>query len=285
MRPVVIMVWVLVVAFGQAVAEDGALRLAYRYPDAGAAVYKNKATVDLNMGVITASLMTEYDSEERVIGRDGDRQSIEYTMRDMAETVKIGGQLVPRDVLAKLEGKSVWYKLTPTGNVSAFESGEVGDLTYAEEKEIRPILASLRLAIPSLYPELPTTPLAVGDTWSSSRTFKTDDVEGVVGKATVEADYKVKRRRHRKGRLCYEIEEVAASTTNSILSFGQMTVVVSGTGEVKSKIEFDTERGLVLKYDTRGRMKVDTRPLNQLDVPATRATMSVRSSRVLEEVR
>ena len=149
--------------FSAVQAKDAdALQLTYRYPDGGVAIYKNRGNVDLNMGVITARLMTEYLSHEKKIDSTEELQGIEYTMTDLAETVYVGGQLVPRDELSKLEGQSVWFKLSPRGEVSGFEMGEMSDLTYAEEKVLKPVLASIRLNLPGQYPELPPGEIKVG---------------------------------------------------------------------------------------------------------------------------
>lgn len=259
--------------------------LTYRYPDGAVAVYKNRSNIDLNMGMITAQLQTQYMSEEKRLGATEGHQSVEYKMTDLAETVYVAGQLVPREELALLEGQSVRFELGPQGQVSDFSIDELGRLTYAQEQAIKPVLASLRLGIPALYPELPSGPMSVGDSWDSEREFTTEDIEGVAGKSTINASYNVKKARKRKGHLCFEIEEVAATTTNSIISFGQMTVLVSGSGSVKSKIEFDTVSGLILKYESRGKLKVDTKPIGDQNVPPSRATMSIQGKRELKEVR
>lgn len=269
--------------FGAVLAEDAVL-LSYRYPDGATVVYKNRETVDLNMGVIRASLQTEYRSEERKIDVIDGKQSMEFKMVRLAESTQIGGQLIPREVLTLLEGHAVWFELDDQGNVSGFETGELSDLSYAEEKALKPILSNLKLGVPALYPELPDHPVGVGDTWEMNRELTADDVDGVVGKTTIKATYKVKRKLHRKGRLCYELLEVSETTTNAIVSFGTMTLLVSGSGESKGKIEFDTEQGLILKYDIRGKLKVDTTPVTKQSTPSTRAQMTVGVIRQLEDI-
>lgn len=258
--------------------------LSYRYPDGATVVYKNRETVDLNMGVVRASLQTEYRSQERKIGDVDGKQSMEFKMVRLAETTKVGGQLIPREVLTLLEGQAVWFKLDGQGNMTGWETGELSDLSYAEEKALKPILSSLKLGIPGFYPELPDRPLKVGDTWESDRAFTADDIDGVVGKTTSKATYKVRRKLHRKGRLCYEIQETGSTTTNMIVSFGTMTVIVSGAGESKSKIEFDTEQGLILKHEVRGKLKVETKPVSKQSAPPSQAEMTVGVVRQLEDI-
>ena len=268
---------------GSVQAEDG-VQLSYRYPDGATVVYKNRETVDLNMGAIRASLQTEYRSEERKIDVVDGKQSMEFKMVRLAESTKIGGQLIPREVLTLLKGQAVWFKLDDQGNVTGFETGEMSDLSYAEEKALKPILSNLKLGVPALYPELPDHPVSVGDTWETDRELTADDVEGVVGKTTIKSTYKVKRRLHRKGRLCYELLEVSETTTNAIVSFGTMTLLVSGSGESKGKIEFDTEQGLILKYDIRGKLTVDTTPVTKQSTTPTHAQMTVGVIRQLEDI-
>jgi hypothetical protein len=281
--------WILVglgfgLLFGLVQAEDG-VQLSYRYPDGSTVVYKNRETVDLNMGVIRSSLQTEYRSEERKLDVIDGKQSMEFKMVRLAESTKIGGQLIPREVPTLLEGQAVWFKLDDRGNVTGFETGELSDLSYAEEKALKPILSNLKLGVPALYPELPDHPVSVGDTWETDREFTADDVDGVVGKTTIKAKYTVKRKLHRKGRLCYELLEISETTTNAIVSFGTMTVLVSGSGESKGKIEFDTEQGLIIKYDIRGKLKVDTTPVTKQSMPPTQAQMTVGVIRQLEDIR
>ena len=163
---------------GSVQAEDG-VQLSYRYPDGSTVVYKNRETVDLNMGAIRASLQTEYRSEERKIDVVDGKQSMEFKMVRLAESTKIGGQLIPREVLTLLEGQAVWFKLDDQGNVTGFETGEMSDLSYAEEKAQKPILSNLKLGVPALYPELPDHPVSVGDTWETDRELTADDVKGL----------------------------------------------------------------------------------------------------------
>ena len=63
-----------------------------------------------------------------------------------------------------------------------------------------------------------------------------------------------------------------------------MTLLVSGSGESKGKIEFDTEQGLILKYDIRGKLTVDTTPVPKQSTPPTHAQMTVGVIRQLEDI-
>jgi len=264
-------------------SEDG-FRLAYRYPGDKTAIYKVFSNIDLDMDLISARLMTEYKSHEKLVSKSDTVQTIQYHIDELSQSVKWGGMLTDNEELRPLVGHVLSFKLSPTGVVSDFDSGKLTDLTYSQEMALRPVLAAWQLSIPSLYPELPKEPVKVGDTWDSYRAFSTQYVDEQKDWMTLDATYKVKRARERKGNLCLEIEEVANVKSNSVIYFGDIMVKVSGGGSVKSKIEFDVETGLILKYQSKGKLRVDSQPLGSQVLPPAKATMSVQEKRELRKL-
>ena len=80
-------------------AEDQNAVLAYRYPEARAAVYKTKGTSILNMMGTEAKMMEEFRTTERLVGIHEDGSFVvSADLSDVHESTFVSSQLIQREV-------------------------------------------------------------------------------------------------------------------------------------------------------------------------------------------
>lgn len=118
--------------------------------------------------------------------------------------------------------------------------------------------------------ELPKTPVAIGETWTDSRTDTTDMGSGQMITIT-KTDYTLVGKEEVNGHQCLRFDYKGSSETTGKMTQMGMEMFLEGTGEPHGSAWFDTELGLVIKVQSvmSNEMTMAMTGQNQMTMPMT----------------
>ncbi len=237
-------------------AQNDKVLLRYNIPDGKKLTYKHQGGVDLGaLGNISSS---EISTEEYKKNSEDGSYEIRTTYSNVQSSSRIRDKLFVDKNAKMKEGLEFIYHLSDRGNISNFVKPSLDHIKTPKVKKIlQLVIDNLALEINGYYIRLPEGPVGIGDTWTDKYDIKTEYTnEFMEGSFSVITNYEVKKKKIKNSFQCFEIEERSQLTTTILMNFGQFNIQMEGEGEIRGKILFDSERGILIKLEKKMDMVV-----------------------------
>jgi hypothetical protein len=185
--------------------------------------------------------------------------------------------------LENFKGREFKWRVTGGDSVSDFTAD------FASYAISRPDLVTdiQQIWLPEMCPILPGRPVAKGDKWTGSRSFRIDypslDDDAIF---SFDSEYKLKKIEEKDGRKLAILEEKRKVKYQRWLYMNPVSIVVEGEGEAKGEWEVDVDRGLIKKHEMQIKLKRPAvRTAGEKDNhDIVKASMSIRIKTELERV-
>lgn len=279
---VILILWTV----GTASAKDPEpQQLRYQYPENKQLEFKYNEALDMQMREGSLLAQVEWKSLERGTN-EADSIHVDIVFTDIAESILIFNQLLQRPVVAMLDEKPFRFSITPRGNLLQFIPPKPGHIGFGEIEIFDSIVANIELSYASLYPKLPDRPVTVGDSWTATHTYTVPyNLANATGTIEITSTYTIKKTKKVNGALCFEIEEKSQSQIHMYRTYGDLSFIDNGTSDIKGKLFFDYERGLIMKYEVSGEMEAETTVLDGRENPSMKNRIILKSKRELKKIR
>lgn len=279
---VILIVWMV----GIASAKDPApQQLRYQYPENKQLEFKYNEALDMKMNAGSLLAQVEWKSLEKGTN-EADSIQVDIIFTDIAESILIYNQLLQRPVVAMLDEKPFRFSITPRGNLLQFTPPKPGHIGFGELEIFDSIVANIELSYANLYPKLPDHPVTVGDSWTATHTYAVPyNMANATGTIEITSTYTIKKTKKVNGALCFEIEEKSQSQIHLYRTYGDLSFIDKGTSDIKGKLFFDYERGLIMKYEISAEMDAETTVLDGQENPSMKNRIKLKSKRELKEIR
>ena len=260
-------------------------QLRYQYQENKQLEFKYNEALDMKMSEGSLLAQVEWKSLERGTN-EADSIHADVVFTDIAESILIYNQLLQRPVMAMLNEKPFRFSITPRGNLLQFIPPKPGRIGFGELETFEFIVANLELNFANLYPKLPDHPVTVGDSWTATNTYNVPyGMVNATGSVDMTSTYTIKKTKKVNGAMCFEIEEKSQSQIHMYRTYGDLSFIDNGTSDIKGKLFFDYERGLIMKYEVSGEMDAETTILGGQENPSQKSQIKWKSKRELKKIR
>ena len=239
--------------------KDGIL-LRYKYPENKKLTYNNENWVEIGISRSHVKIMRKMTTEEQLtIATDEGGSNLSVLISDIDGSAMVGNRLTVGKIIRNLKGEEFRYSLSPTGEISGIVYPSMAKARTEKEMEyLEHIISEIELDLSRFHFQLPEKPVKVGDSWSS--TFKSGD-EYKSGETDTDFittnNFTVKKETKKSGFKCFEIEVKSNVEAQLPLNLGEYSIIYKGSGNTESEIVFDYERGLLIKYESKGTLNVN----------------------------